>query len=172
MNKYQEIIDISYALAESAHKGQYRKSGEPYFNHCKRVSDNIVGYLMEKVAILPKIANLGVDEILAIFQIVSINHDHLEDNPDHYHKYFLPFLWSGRDISAENYVIFHFVKEAIEAISKKPKGEELYSGYVKRVKDNYFAKITKLADLQDNLSDLAPGNLRDKYELTKWVLEN
>ena len=33
-----EVIRKAYRLAEEAHKGQRRKSGEPYFNHCVEVT--------------------------------------------------------------------------------------------------------------------------------------
>lgn len=168
MSRYQEIIDRSYVLAEAAHKNQVRRSGEPYFNHCKRVLHNTLSYLH----ILEQLEFTITAEEWAAYQIIALNHDHLEDNPDHYHKHFLPFLWSERESCPELYIIFHEVKNAIDAISKKPKGQENYSDYVLRVKRNHFARIVKLQDLFDNMRDLDPGNLRDKYELTKWVLEN
>jgi len=59
---------------------------------------------------------------------------------------------------------------AVDALSKRKK--EPYLDYVLRVKKVIFALPVKLADLDDNLSDIERGSLRDKYVMAKYILEN
>jgi GTP pyrophosphokinase len=42
----RELIQRAYRLAEKAHAGQKRASGEPYVNHCLAVAAILVGFLM------------------------------------------------------------------------------------------------------------------------------
>ena len=54
LKKYQDLdeesfnlIYDSYNFAKEAHKGQKRKSGEPYFNHCISVSNILADWGMD-----------------------------------------------------------------------------------------------------------------------------
>ena len=49
---------------------------------------------------------------------------------------------------------------------------EKYVDYLIRIADNFEASQLKHADLLDNLKSCPPGNMRDKYELAKYILEN
>lgn len=95
-------------------------------------------------------------------------HDVKEDHGD---------IWSLHKIEEEltslgltSWQIPHIIM-AVNAISKLPKGTEAYDLYVVRVASNYISLVVKLADLKHNMSDLIPGNMLDKYQLTKYVLE-
>src|SRR5688572_28982279 len=58
------LIERAYYKAETAHAGQYRKSGEPYFTHCVAVA----GILAEM--------KLDAEAIAA-----ALMHDIIEDTP-------------------------------------------------------------------------------------------
>ncbi len=52
----------------------------------------------------------------------------------------------------------------------KVKGVD-YKEYILGVKNDEIARLVKIQDLKHNLSDLKPGNMRDKYLLALYVLE-
>jgi (p)ppGpp synthase/HD superfamily hydrolase len=60
------------------------------------------------------------------------------------------------------------IVDAVRAISKVP--GEPYLLYLKRVANNPLAREVKMGDLLDNLRDLEKGSMRDKYELTLFIL--
>lgn len=53
------------------------------------------------------------------------------------------------------------VVEAVQALTRR-EGED-YFQFIERCKRNDKARVVKLADIADNLRDLKPGSLRDKY---------
>ena len=42
-----ELLERSYRFAQDAHKGQKRKSGEPYFTHCLKTAEILVGLRLD-----------------------------------------------------------------------------------------------------------------------------
>lgn len=60
------------------------------------------------------------------------------------------------------------VIEVVDAVTRR-KGEE-YIDFILRIRPNLLARDVKLADLADNLSDLKPGNMRDKYLMAQRLL--
>jgi (p)ppGpp synthase/HD superfamily hydrolase len=92
------------------------------------------------------------------YKIVAILHDIVEDTDvtihDLQHKY---------KFSKETCI-------AVSAITKR-KGQT-YLDFILQVKRNAIAVEVKLADLEHNLSDLGKGNLREKYLMAKYILEN
>lgn len=166
---FEEILKVdaplfhkAYEIAKFAHRNQKRRSGEPYINHCERVVENVFDDFDRTIK---NIDNRWFDVLC-----VAILHDAFEDNPEEcsleyirieLNKVFVDDFWRVTTII-----------RAIKAISKKSKGEESYIDYVLRVKEDIYARITKIADLTDNMSDLEDGNLKQKYELTKYFLEN
>ena len=42
-----ELLERSYRFAQDAHKGQRRKSGEPYFTHCVKTADILAGLRLD-----------------------------------------------------------------------------------------------------------------------------
>ena len=48
---------------------------------------------------------------------------------------------------------------------------ENYRDYILRVQRDEIARLVKIEDLKHNLSDLKPGNMRDKYLLALYILE-
>ena len=62
------------------------------------------------------------------------------------------------------------VKKAVQCLTH---GDESYADYIMRVRTNPTASVVKIADLNDNLSDLLPKQKQriDKYELALAILE-
>jgi (p)ppGpp synthase/HD superfamily hydrolase len=57
-------------------------------------------------------------------------------------------------------------------ILTKTKGES-YLDYLMSVSGHPIARIVKIEDIRDNMADLEPCNLRDKYELAlKFLIED
>ena len=63
------------------------------------------------------------------------------------------------------------VLSAVEALTHR--GGESYAEYIKRISNNSIASHVKIADLEDNMSDLNPRQKqrKEKYELAKVFLE-
>ena len=153
------IFDRAYAYAKKIHANDFRKDGvTPYMVHI----DAVVAGTDQRVRNL--YPNVNEFEIGLIKSVAAL-HDAMEDHPETVtRETILDNL--GREGVADDVLV------GIIAITKKPKGEESYDNYVRRVASHEWARIVKLADLEHNMSDLKPGSMRDKYELTKWVLEN
>ncbi|MEG2188681.1 MAG: HD domain-containing protein, partial [Christensenella sp.] len=60
--EYNPSVEKAFALAEKAHEGQFRHSGEPFFTHPLAVADIV--------------ADLGLDDVTII---ATILHDAVED---------------------------------------------------------------------------------------------
>lgn len=62
------------------------------------------------------------------------------------------------------------VADLVSILTHNP--HETYTSYIRRVAYTMWAREIKKADLLDNLSDLQPGQRRDKYELAYAYLED
>lgn len=89
-------------------------------------------------------SGLGSDEVCS----VALLHDVVEDS--HF------TLENLQDAGFSPMVV-----EAVNLLTKKP--SQSYDEYLYGVSLNYYAVLVKQADLMDNLSDLKPGQRRDKY---------
>ena len=170
MNNTELIFTRSIALAQRLHANDYRKDGEtPYMVHVCAVIDG-AGQVAKT-----RWPGIGYNQILLI-QCVAALHDVVEDHPTEitYDDIFreLSADESGIPMNVDDLSNINTIIGAVKCITKKNKGEESYDSYVRRVLSNEWAKLVKIADLEHNMSDLPPGSMRDKYELTKWVLEN
>jgi len=164
-----DIYDRALAFAELHHANDYRKDGKtPYMVHVHAVVENTKRIVFEEGATY---------KTLRAIMAVAALHDVMEDHRELTRRDLLTALLdpdetslTNEQITEENATIID-VLAAVLAITKRPKGEEPYDSYVRRVAGNAWARIVKRGDLEHNLSDLPPGSMRDKYELTKWVLE-
>lgn len=69
---------------------------------------------------------------------------------------------------------FGFCQEILDGIESVTKRNgEPYLDFVLRIKGNIKGRSVKIADIEDNLSDLTDRNktIRDKYQLALWILE-
>lgn len=142
-------------IADAAHKGQKRrKSGEDYIWHPLRVAESIFKKYMAVVAAVTKTIN-NSQETLDSFLAIAIMHDVFEDT-----------------IVKEENIKEDFSKFIINGIKTLSRCEgENYLNFILRVKYTpYF--IIKMADIEDNMSDLDEGSLKDKYRLAYFILNS
>lgn len=60
------------------------------------------------------------------------------------------------------------IVQAVDSVTRRD--GETYLDFILRSKKNVIGAVVKLADLRDNLSDLRPGSLRDKYLMAVHIL--
>lgn len=62
-----------------------------------------------------------------------------------------------------------YIKDALDALTHKPKGEETYEEYIERVADNYLARKVKVKDLTHNMDPrrIPVGEIIDK-DFQRW----
>jgi (p)ppGpp synthase/HD superfamily hydrolase len=142
MNTTDLLLKVEH-IAESAHRGQYRKfGGEPYIEHPQRVG------LAADSAVL---VDTGDPGRAIVARMVGLLHDVLEDT----------------DVAAADLLTRGVPLEVVDAVVILTRGDETYGQYIDRVilNGNATALAVKRADLKDNLRDLPLGNsLRSRYE--------
>jgi (p)ppGpp synthase/HD superfamily hydrolase len=147
-----ELIEKCKDIAYEAHEGQYRKFGkkDKYYNHVIRVA-----HIASKSKDL-LVSDLG-DEDRLVTACIALLHDTIEDTfvtPDYLRAQGIPQI----------------IIDCVIDLSHKE--HENYFDYIMRLKDTGFARIVKLADLEDNMSDLEEGSLKDKYRFAQYVLRS
>lgn len=155
MQDLNKLYDKAYEFAKNAHKGQKRWSGSDYFeNHVKIVSDNIPNVLNE----IRDLTTLSEEE-LKIAKISALLHDVVEDTPVTNEDIRNEF---GKEIA---YIVSLLTKtdSYLEYILDLCKG---ISDEINGIRVGMIACIVKLSDLKHNVSDLKPGSMKDKYELS------
>lgn len=163
------LFNEAYLIASEAHAKQYRKDGKPYMTHIDAVVIGTYNRCME----------LKLSHVTTIVTCcIAALHDTYEDHGKIFNLGFIHTRLaavmqseSPADISQWTSTCIYLIG-GINAISKKVKGEEPYHEYVLRVGSHTSATIVKIQDLVHNMSDLPPGNMRDKYDLTKYFLQN
>ncbi len=127
------LIDTARALAERAHKGQFRKNGTtPYIAHPLAVAQRLIG---------------ESDEVIA----VALLHDSMENDAAHPIS---PFALTSSGLPVE-------VQSAILAMTHR-EGEN-YEYYLGQLKHNPIARKVKVADMLSNLADSPSKNQIIKY---------
>jgi (p)ppGpp synthase/HD superfamily hydrolase len=162
------------AYATQKHQGQVRKgNGEPYINHPKRVAVLAEQNLDTALAFLNKHHGTIVDEGLLktsydIAYCVAIGHDLLEDT-DCTEESLINVL-NSLEVNATGDETLQIVK-SIKLLTKPETNFDILT-YLNGILSDAFATIVKKSDLKDNMSDLKPGNLLDKYKLCEFYLTN
>lgn len=184
------IVELTDAIAEKAHANQKRWSGEPYIVHPRAVRLTANKWLNEYFNNQEKFSKehyriwnflylhdlrgvfpVNREDFIDIVEIVSLYHDAEEDQKEN--GFTIDFLISElakSDFGKHHTKYFDTIRLALKAITKT-EGQD-YLEYLKGVKNNKISRIVKLADLEDNLKDLKPGNQRDKYLLAREFLLN
>lgn len=147
-------------LATAAHAGQFRHDKKtPYIEHPKAVAE-IALKLVEH--------SFVYDDLKTEVAVVSYLHDVAEDveqwkNSEDQLIEYLETLCSQK---------LPYGYMAIDALAKLNKHRhESYSKFIQACCLNPLSLAVKRADLMHNLSDLAKGSLRDKYELALCIME-
>lgn len=130
-------------FATRAHEGQTRKfTGAPYITHPIAVASLAKECAQWK----------GVD--LSLLEKVALLHDVLEDTSVTYEELADAF---GVDVA-----------DRVRILTKVP--GETYLQAIMRAKTDMITAIVKYSDNKHNSSDLKPGSLRDKYEMSMHIL--
>jgi len=138
-------IDEILKFAEEAHKGQIRKFGK----------DKGKPYIIHPMRVSEK-ARTYIQKQAALL------HDVIEDG------YINGFKVTETDLTY--YDIDERVINIVVELTRKD--NETYFDFIMRIKENSDAKAIKILDIEDNLTDLTEGTLKDKYRLSKWILEH
>ena len=138
-------IDPVHATAQYAHKGQTRRTGEPYIIHPQRVADSVKLFYPQN----------------KIVWISSLFHDSIEDAID------LGNVQDEEEMIAFIHDSINDPKVAVEVVNvvlalTKPAGSD-YSSYISSIIHNENALIVKLADMLDNLKDEPSPRQQKKY---------
>lgn len=149
-----EKVQQALEFATKAHEGQFRKNSKlPYITHPIAVREIAIGlFVSDGVKFLYSKADWLKEQI----EIVSLLHDVLEDTEV-----------TPCELGQE------FGKDVLGAVIALTKSEGAnYLDAVLDAKAHPIARIVKIADNIHNMSDLKEGTLKDKYRLSKYILEN
>lgn len=145
------IADFAKQLSHKLHATQKRKDGKPYTVHTDYVGDNAPKFL-------PAYATqLDID----ITRAIGYLHDAIEDQVTETELSEL-----GKQYGTD----WEFIVVYVSDLSRFDKSTSIID-YLHTIKSSIYATAVKLADLEHNLSDLGPGNLRDKYHLCQEYLK-
>lgn len=144
-----ELIIRAYQYAESAHEGQYRKSGDRYFSHPVEVSKILIQMQMDSSTIA-----------------AALLHDVLEDTPNSYEKLKSEF---GVEIAELVEGVTKLTKMSFESKEEK-QAENLRKMFVAMAKDIRVVLI-KLADRLHNMRTLKYQSDDKKKEKARETLE-
>lgn len=144
--KEQNLSPVQ-ATAQYAHRGQKRRTGEPYIVHPNRVADIVSSYYPEN-----KIAYYS-----------ALLHDSLEDAIDQGNVSDEEEMIALIHDSIESPEIANEVIETVFALTK-PKNAN-YGEYLLSLSGNENALIVKMADMLDNISDNPSDRQKEKYSL-------
>lgn len=90
------------------------------------------------------------------YKCIALLHDVLEDS----------------DFTASDLLGWGVSPEIVEVVTTLTKTDgESYCEYIIRCLNDIHARTVKILDLKDNLSNLHRGSMRDKYELSLYMLE-
>jgi len=146
------------ALAAQLHEGQTRNNSDlPYITHPRAV--------MNIATQLPR-TKFYHETFVEHVAAVALLHDVLEDTDVGQTRLFdlvMECGWSSNETNA--------IVHDVSLLTRLSKSQPILD-YLRGIKGGSFAAtIVKRADIEHNLSDLKPGNLRDKYHLCLNFLE-
>lgn len=142
-DKNESLYDKCLAIATRAHKGQYRKWEESNLE-----------YITHPIAVSQDVLLAGNE----IAQAAALLHDVLEDTP----------------VTAEDLLAEGVPNEVVQIVKILTRDKSRpYAEYIVSVinSNNIIAMKIKLADLTHNLKSIKPGSLRDKYQLSYYLIE-
>jgi (p)ppGpp synthase/HD superfamily hydrolase len=160
MNYSDKVLEF----ATKWHEGQFRKygSGLPYITHPIAVQKIAIRIAPEWGVVSPN--------DLDLISSIAYGHDLDEDtnvSEDDWDGLYIDIKRAGYFIE---YYEWKLIRNAIQALTKKP-NYDLFE-YLTTIKQNRFALIVKLADLEHNMSDLKDRKKLDYYRLIKYYLEH
>lgn len=157
LNVVREMLDSicnAFTFATEKHKGQVRRiKGEPYAEHCDRVSGIVAAYLTD---LRPSQCQRNTNTLIA-----AILHDTLEDTETTYEELTREF---GLDVAEMVLHLTNDEKEMAEAGGKKFYLAKKINGLTSD------ELLIKLADRLDNIADLTNDAWSQKYaDETRYI---
>ncbi len=166
-----DLLDKVLAFATKAHEGVFRNNGiTPYIEHPKAVAKIAVNIIDEGRYWI--IGSLGEKKTLKLLvNILSHLHDTPEDVAIYLNKevYIIDKVMA-MDVEGELSGYREKLITALMLLNKHRSSN--YLDFVLKAKNNELARIVKLADIIHNVSDLNKGSLKDKYILSRYILES
>ena len=145
--KEQKDLDPVQATAQYAHRGQKRRTGEPYIIHPSRVANIVSSYYpSNKVAYFSALLHDSMEDAIDQGNVsdedemIALIHDAIED------------------VDLANEVVNTVISLT------KPKSAN-YSDYLLFLSNEPNALIVKMADMLDNISDNPSKRQKEKYSL-------
>lgn len=142
------------AFVKEKHKGQLRRNGEDYFNHCKKVAVN--GEIICKEMSI-------TDEHTKDIMAACYGHDLYEDTRTDYDDV----------VKVSNEVVATLI--AIVSDDKRLPGQWRHNAYLETLKSAPVgAHVVKLADLYDNITDafeLLQSDPESSDFVQKWTIK-
>ena len=130
----------------------------------RRLHDDVTFAHVERVAerVRADLSIGGPDPVFARRAlIVAMLHDSVEDSP--------------LSVDTVETLFSKEIAEAVDAISRRKKEDEIYDEYIDRAKRNPIARIVKLADIEDHLDPAQAAGLRPslkpRYQKAREVLK-
>jgi GTP pyrophosphokinase len=142
--KEQDISPVE-ATAQYAHRGQTRRSGEPYFSHPYEVASLIKKYYPSN----------------EIAYNAALLHDTIEDSIDVGNVDDEEEMIALINDAIEDPILAENVIDVVVALTKT--GNMSYSGYLSTLYEFPNALIVKLADMNHNLGDAPSDHQKNKY---------
>jgi (p)ppGpp synthase/HD superfamily hydrolase len=163
------IEELALEIATRAHEGQFRNDGvTPYLTHPLKVAEIARQYYIDEYSNRAVMENENeLEQIGAVAKL----HDCLEDSPATEED----LRNDGRDqLNPEDLDSWEKVVDAVVLLTRNSdRTQQTYLKYLMGLKDNFLARIVKLADLEHNISTSDPGsNKHDKYLLAQFFLLN
>ena len=142
----ERIIEIALELAETYHKDQVDKAGDPYINHVIRVG-TLAGISGKTAVETSRLIAIGLlHDILEDTELTEVDLRRLHPDP--------------------------VVCDTVVILTRKK--DETYAEYIKRVKQDRLATIVKLADLEDHLHSTSRfvllASLSKRYQKARQTL--
>ncbi len=159
MTLYEKALEI----ATREHAGQTRKDGKPYISHPLAVEEltRLRSSAWAAKFGLPEYCLINLREVVSV---IAILHDVLEDCDITFYQLREELLTYACHETVS------IVMAALVLLTKK-KGQS-YFLFIQSIRCNAIATFVKLADIEHKLSDLEPGNLRDKYLFARHYLNS
>lgn len=152
MNFLEKVLKF----ATDAHEGQFRKYGNnvPYITHPIAVANIVVHY--------KSVESVNDAEIVTA---IAYLHDVLEDTDTTYNQLDRFILYATNF----NYDLTNKIMVAVRLLTKSKHNFNLIN-YLDDIRQNKYALMIKLADLEHNMSDLKDQKKLDYYKLIEYYL--
>lgn len=158
--KIDQLPDYTDKLAERYHEGQMRKDGQKYITHPRAV---------RKIAVTMYDptkdygTGLPLGQELPLIEAACNFHDCVEDD-----RITVEQLKEDLLVEFPESLVDRLIA-VLQILNRK--NYKSYDTYIINIKHSgEWPIIVKLADLEHNSATLTPGSLKDKYELSKYIL--